>query len=173
MILKSSFNWRNSSQCLDVSSWGQVIPQNDWSWKKFTYCTDKQTLHAMEQHSFLVLKFNSVCGSHHFAAEKKLLNNLKTSFSRIVVGKKVANQNWKSKLLPALVLVRIQTDKVKGIVKKKKKKQKEKKKAEYRKKERTAAGQLCRAPVTYHHIKASTHIHHHLGVGYPSIFQVK
>ena len=57
------------------------------------YCTDKQTFHATERHSFIVLVFNSVCGSHHFAAEKKLLINFKTSFSRIVVGKKVANQN--------------------------------------------------------------------------------
>ena len=35
-------------------------------------------------------------------------------------------------------------------------KRKRKKNAEYRKKERTAAGQLCRPPVTYHHIRFSS-----------------
>ena len=57
------------------------------------YCTDKHTFHTMGRHSFTVLVFKSVCGAHHFAAEKKLLINFKTTFSRIVVGKKVANQN--------------------------------------------------------------------------------
>ena len=42
----------------------------------------------------------------------------------------------------------------------KKEKKKKKKKAEYWKKERTAAGELCRPPVTFH-IKKSTHIHQH------------
>ena len=57
------------------------------------YCTSKHTFHAMVRHSFMVFVFKSECGSHHFAAEKKLLINFKTTFSRIVVGKKVANQN--------------------------------------------------------------------------------
>ena len=37
--VKSSFKRRNSSQCLDV--WGQVIPQNDGSWKKGLQCTGR------------------------------------------------------------------------------------------------------------------------------------
>ena len=82
-----------------------------------------------------------------------------------------------------LVLVRRKTDKAKSIEKRKKKKKR--KLSTERKKERTAAGQLCRPTVTYHHIKASTHIlqHHcffflkptfrHGFNGGPSIFLVK
>ena len=58
-----------------------------------------------------------------------------------------------------MVHVRRKTDKAKSIVKKKKRKRK--KKAEYRKKERTAAGQLCRPPVTYDHLSSHQSKHTH------------
>ena len=56
------------------------------------YCIDKHTFHTLRRHSFIVLVLNQCAGAHHFAAEKKLLINFKTT-SRIVFGKKVANQN--------------------------------------------------------------------------------
>ena len=34
-------------------------------------CTIKQIIYGTERHSFIVLVLKSVCGSHHFAAEKK------------------------------------------------------------------------------------------------------
>ena len=101
--------YNKTHKCQILQTWSRDDPRNTKQrlnasitlcMRLSVYCTDKQTFHATEWHSFVVLVFKSVCASHHFAAEKKLLINFKTSFSRIVVGKKVANQNWKSKLLP-------------------------------------------------------------------------
>ena len=61
------------------------------------YWTDKQTFHATGWHSFIVLVTNKCAVYINLQLKKKLLINCKTSFLRIVVGKKVANQNWRDK----------------------------------------------------------------------------
>ena len=53
------------------------------------YCTNKQTFHTMGRHSFIILVFNQCAVHIILRPKKKLLINFKTTFSKIVVGKKL------------------------------------------------------------------------------------
>ena len=62
-------------------------------------CTNKQIFHALGWDSFIVLVLKSVCGSHYLEAEKKTAHQFPDQLFLYRRWEKVANKNWKSKLL--------------------------------------------------------------------------